>query len=341
MLDSPVINLQTRFKTGATLLFAQIPSPGSMLIKVTKSFSQFSLLPDFFGFRRGIGPSSPRILWIVPTSLPRSQFFLFSYPCKIKRKENYFCSTCKHLLQNLTYSLLDCSASKLLRRAIFGTGFNFWFLFQTSECGPIVRSPRNSSAPSSLVRGQVAPSPPHYDSNGLLAVFQFASVVTSTMKLHFFVLCHCQRIICYFLPMTLYCVVRSDPFKSCFFGNGNSVFDLSCSKKHTWKSLSHYLKHRRINLSKYSFFKWNSFPYPGKKGKKDLSILKSITFLVYSIARLRKRLYSKPLPSPPSCFCFQSHVKPFLRFVATTKKFIEFDKVLRTFLIIINNFYFC
>jgi len=43
---------------------------------------------------------------------------LSSYLCKINQKENS-CSVCSHQLQNLTTHLLNWSASKPLRRAIF------------------------------------------------------------------------------------------------------------------------------------------------------------------------------------------------------------------------------
>jgi len=45
---------------------------------------------------------------------------LSSYLCRIKRK-NSSCSACGHPLQDLIQLLLDCPASELLRRAIFGT----------------------------------------------------------------------------------------------------------------------------------------------------------------------------------------------------------------------------
>jgi len=61
-------------KTGAALPFASGHSPLCYL--EAKSFSQFFLVPDFFGFLRRVGLSSPRPLCTVPTSLPWSQAFV-------------------------------------------------------------------------------------------------------------------------------------------------------------------------------------------------------------------------------------------------------------------------
>jgi len=64
-------------------------------------------------------PSPVRFL-----QFPRNSLLLSSYLCRIKRKENSSCSACGHPLQDLTHLLLDCPASKPLRRAILGTTFS-------------------------------------------------------------------------------------------------------------------------------------------------------------------------------------------------------------------------
>jgi len=87
--------------TGATLPVAHVPCPtGSdycndwthlLLFVETNSFSQLTLLPDFFDFLGGSHGHS---------------LLLSSYLCRIKRKENSSCSACGHPLQDLTHLLL-------------------------------------------------------------------------------------------------------------------------------------------------------------------------------------------------------------------------------------------
>jgi len=43
-----------------------------------------------------------------------TSFFCLPYLCKIKRKENFSCSTCRHHLQDLTHLPLDCLTSEPL-----------------------------------------------------------------------------------------------------------------------------------------------------------------------------------------------------------------------------------
>jgi len=77
---------------------------------------------------------------------------LSSYLCRIKRK-----NLCGHQLQYLTHFLLDCPASEPFRRAIFGIiFFSIFDLVQTLGRYSTVGLPRNSSAPSSFGKGQVA-----------------------------------------------------------------------------------------------------------------------------------------------------------------------------------------
>jgi len=56
----------------------------------TKSFSQFTLLPDSFGFLGGTGLSSSCSLWTVTTSLPRSQPSLAFFPMQDKTERSFF-----------------------------------------------------------------------------------------------------------------------------------------------------------------------------------------------------------------------------------------------------------
>ena len=89
--------------------------------------------------------------------------FLSSYLHRISRKENSACSACGHPLRDLNHLLLDCSASEPFRKSIFGSSLSIldlWSMVQNLGCGPIVGSPRSSSAPPSLGRGRVVPPPP-------------------------------------------------------------------------------------------------------------------------------------------------------------------------------------
>jgi len=54
-----------------------------------------------------------------------------SYLCRIKRK-NSSCCSCRHHLQDITHLLLDCLASELLRRTIFGTTSSIFDLWSRS-----------------------------------------------------------------------------------------------------------------------------------------------------------------------------------------------------------------
>ena len=49
---------------------------------------------------------------------------LSSYLHRISRKENSACSACGHPIQNLNHLLLDCPASKPLRKSIFGSSLS-------------------------------------------------------------------------------------------------------------------------------------------------------------------------------------------------------------------------
>jgi len=55
-----------------------------------RNFSHNSLLPDFFSFLRGTGPSPSHPLWTVPTSLPRFQSFLVLISMQDKTEGEFF-----------------------------------------------------------------------------------------------------------------------------------------------------------------------------------------------------------------------------------------------------------
>ena len=85
---------------------------------------------------------------------------LSSYLHRISRKENSACSACGHPLQDLNHLLLDCPAYEPLRKSIFGSSLSI--LDPRSRPWGVARtawSPRSSSAPPSLGRGQVVPPP--------------------------------------------------------------------------------------------------------------------------------------------------------------------------------------
>jgi len=109
-------------KTEATLSFAHVPSPLDPVIAKIRH-------TRYTSWRRNL--SSNSLFSEIPSvsseelSLPRfarcemsrlhchdHSLLLSSYLCRIKRKENYFCSTCGHRLQYLTHLLLDCPASE-------------------------------------------------------------------------------------------------------------------------------------------------------------------------------------------------------------------------------------
>jgi len=74
--DAWVTDNLIKLDTLATVIFVE-----------TKSFSKLLLLPDFFGFFRGIGPSQSHLLWTVQTSLPWSQPSLVLLPKQDKMEE--------------------------------------------------------------------------------------------------------------------------------------------------------------------------------------------------------------------------------------------------------------
>jgi len=100
----------------------------SLLFVETGSFSRLPLLPDSFGFLGETGPSPSYPLWIVSTSLPRSQPFLSSYLCNAGWKGRVLHAALADTLCRSNF-LLGCPASEPLRRAIFGTAssiFDLW-----------------------------------------------------------------------------------------------------------------------------------------------------------------------------------------------------------------------
>ena len=88
---------------------------------------------------------------------------LSSYLHRISRKENSACSACGHLLQNLHHLLLDCPASKPLRKSIFGSSLSILDLWSRPWCVARLLGLCGVLPHPILGRGQVVPPPLYHE----------------------------------------------------------------------------------------------------------------------------------------------------------------------------------
>ena len=78
---------------------------------------------------------------------------LNSYLSRIDRIENSSCSACGYSFQDTSHLILHCPATDSLRHSLFGDSIRF--LFQALGSCPVYGTPKSSTMPPSLGRGQV------------------------------------------------------------------------------------------------------------------------------------------------------------------------------------------